>query len=289
MQEIQFPQKQKYMNKIYKEILNLKNQFALTTEEAKEYYSIIQQRLEEEVSAVKKLNLLKGNILLECSTGQGKFTQKLIDNLIKPEQTLYTIDSSPEMIKYFCSNIKRKNLRPQVADLWKLPFKDNHFNAIISHYTLHGLRSKKKDFLKPFKEMVRVLKPGAPFVAMTFYYAKGKNLPAYFYHRLIQLNYLDKKMNFFGLQKPEIYKNLLKKTGLKQIKSKIINYNSIKFPKGLINKIWDARLKEEKDLIKKIKPLKLKKEAQKVLENFENKSELKNQKIGPTLLLWGKK
>ncbi len=277
------------MNKIQKEIQNLKRQFDLTQNEAKKYYRIIQQRLEEEVSAVKKLNPLKGNIILECSTGQGKFTQKLIDNLIKPEQTLYTIDSSPEMIKTIRSNIKRKNLRPQVADLWKLPFKDNHFNSLISHYTLHSLRSKNRDFLKPIKEMVRVLKPGAPFVAMTFYYAKGKNLPAYFYHRLIQLDYQDKNINFFGLQKPEIYKKLLKKAGLKQIKSKIINYNSIKFPKELRNKLWDARLKEEKSLIKKIKSLKLKKEAQKVLENFEEKPELKNQKVGSTLLLWGKK
>jgi len=277
------------MNKIQKEIQDLKKQFGLTLKEAKEYSKIIQKRLEKEISAVKKLNLLKGNIILECSTGQGKFTQKLIDNLIKPKQSLYTIDSSPEMKKNIQLKIRRNNFHPQIADLWKLPFKDNHFDALISHYTLHGLRSQKRDFLKPIKEMVRVLKPGAPFVAMTFYYAKGKNLPAYFYHRLIQLDYQDKNINFFGLQKPEIYKKLLKKAGLKQIKSKIINYNSIKFPKELRNKIWDARLKEEKDLIKKIKSLKLKKEAQKVLENFEDKSELKNQKVGPTLLLWGKK
>ena len=277
------------MNPIQREIQNLTQQFGLTFKETKEYYRIIQQRLEKEISEVKKLNLLKGNLILECSTGQGKFTQKLIEDLLKPEQSLYTIDSSPEMIKKFRSNLRRKNLHPQIADLWKLPFKDNHFNAIISHYTLHGLRSKKKDFLKPFKEMIRVLKPGAPFVAMTFYYAKGENLPAYLYHRLIQLNYQDKKINFFSLQKPEIYKNLLKKAGLKQIKSKIINYNSIKFPKELRNKIWDVRLKEEKGLIQKIKSSKLRKTAQEVLKSFEDKPELKNQKIGLTLLLWGKK
>ncbi len=277
------------MNNIKIEIQNLKNQFDLTQNEAKKYYRIIQQRLEEEVSAVKKLNLLKGNIILECSTGQGNFTQKLIEDILKPEQSLYTIDSSPEMIKNFCFNIKRKNLHPQVADLWKLPFKDNHFDALISHYTLHSLRSKNRDFLKPIKEMTRVLKPGAPFVGMTFYYAKGKNLPAYFYHRLIQLNYLDKKMNFFGLQKPEIYKKLLRKAGLKQIKSKVINYDSIKFPEEFRNKLWDFRLKEGKYLIAKIKSSKLKKEARKVLKSFEDKPELKNQKIGPTLLLWGEK
>jgi ubiquinone/menaquinone biosynthesis C-methylase UbiE len=277
------------MNRIYKVIQNLKNQFGLTQNEAREYYSIIQQRLEEEVSAVKKLNLLQGNIILECSTGSGSFTLKLLDKILKPEHSLYTIDSSPEMIKKISSGIKRKNLHPQVADLWKLPFKDNHFDALVSHYTLHSLRSKNQDFLKPAREMVRVLKPGAPFVAMTFYSAKGKNLPAYYYHRLIQLNYLDKKINFFGLQKPEIYKKLLRKAGLRQIKSKVINYESINFPEKLRNKLWDFRLKEEKRLIKKIKSSKLKKEAQKVLNSFENRSELKNQKIGPTLLLWGKK
>jgi len=42
-------------------------------------------------------------------------------------------------------------------------------------------------------------------------------------------------------------------------------------------------------LTKKIKSFKLRKEAEKVLRIFEGKPELKNQKMGPTLLLWGRK
>lgn len=282
-------QLQNSMNSTLKEIQNLKQQFSLTQKDAQQYYKIIQNRLSKELSAVKKLNLLKGRLILECGTGQGRFTQGLVDNLLEPDQILYTIDSTPQMIKNAQTKIRRKNFYPQVADLWKIPFPDNHFDALVSHYTLHGLRSKSKDFLKPFKEMVRVLKPRAPLIAMTFYYDKGENSSAYVYHRLIQLNYKDKGINFFGLKSPRIYKNFLKKAALTNIHSMRINFDSLKYPEKLREKIQQTRLRDEKNLIKKIKPAKLKKEAEKVLRSFEGESELKNQKIGPTLLLWGKK
>lgn len=277
------------MNLILKEIRNLKQQFSLTQKEAQQYHKIIQHRLSKEISEVKKLNLLKGNLILECGTGQGKFTQGLVENLLKPDQVLYTIDSTPQMIKNIQTKIRRKNFYPQVADLWKIPFPDNHFDALISHYTLHGLRSKSKDFLIPFKEMTRVLKPGAPLIAMTFYYDKGENSSAYLYHRLIQLNYQDKGISFLGLKSPEIYKGFLKKAGLTNIHIKRIDLDSLKFPEKLKEKIQKTRLRDEKSLTRKIKSSKLKKEAEKILSSLVGKPELKNQKIGPTLLLWGRK
>ncbi|HVP36059.1 MAG TPA: class I SAM-dependent methyltransferase [Terriglobales bacterium] len=277
------------MNKSQIEIENLKRQLSLSQKEAEQYHEIIQYKLNKEISAVKKLNLLKGKLILECGTGQGRFTQSIVDNLIKSDQALYTIDSAPHMIKNVSSKIRKKNFYPQVADLWKIPFPVNHFDALVSHYTLHGLRSKNKNFLTPYQEMIRTLRPGAPLIAMTFYYSKGKNSSAFVYHRLIQLYYQDRKVNFFGLKKPDVYINLLKKAGLRNIKSKVINLDSFPFSERLRDKIHSARLKEEKNLIKKIKSPKLRKEAEKVLNNFESKSESKNQKIGPTLLLWGKK
>jgi ubiquinone/menaquinone biosynthesis C-methylase UbiE len=277
------------MNPALKEIQNLKQQFSLTQKEALQYHKIIQHRLNKELSAVKKLNLLRGKLILECGTGQGRFTQGIVQNLLRPDQVLYTIDSSPLMIKNIRSKIRMKNFYTQVADLWKIPFPDNHFDTLISHYTLHGLRSKSKDFLKPFKEMLRVLKPGAPFIAMTFYYNKKENLPAYVYHRLIQLNYQDKGINFFGLKSPEVYKGFLKKAGLTNIHFKMIDFDSLKYPEELREKIQQTRLKDEKNLIKKIKSAKLRKEAERIIKSLESKPELKNQKIGPTLLLWGRK
>jgi|GEM_PF-2304223 len=277
------------MKPALKEIQNLKQQFSLTQKEAQQYHKIIQPRLSKEISAVKKLNLINGKLILECGTGQGRFTQGLVDNLLKPDQAFYTIDSAPQMIKNIQTKIRRKNFYPQVADLWKIPFPDNHFDTLISHYTLHGLRSKSKDFLKPFKEMVRVLKPRAPLIAMTFYYDKGENSSAYVYHRLIQLSYQDKGINFLGLKSPEVYKDLLSKAGLRNIHFKRIDFDSLKYPEKLREKIQQTRLRDEKSLIKKIKSAKLKKEAEELLRNFEGKPELKNQKIGPTLLLWGRK
>ncbi len=277
------------MNNSKKEISNLKKLFALTSKEAQVYFRIVQQRIKKEIAEVKKLNLLKGKFVLECSTGQGKFTQGLLEGFLSPNQTLYSIDSTPGLIKKIRQKIRKKNFKPKVADLWDLPFPDNHFDALISHYTLHSLRSKNKNFLKPFQEMVRVLKPGAPFIAMTFYYDKGKNLPAYYYHRLFQLSYQDKKINFLSLKKPGIYIDYLRKAGLRCIKSMVISYESLKFPEELRRKIWNERLKEEEPSIQKIKSLKLRREAQGILKSFEDKPELKSQGIGPTILIWGKK
>jgi ubiquinone/menaquinone biosynthesis C-methylase UbiE len=277
------------MNPTIKEIRNLKRQFSLTRKEAQQYYKIIKQRLDEELSTVKKLNLFKGKLILECGTGQGRFTQGIVSNLLRPDQVLHTIDSSTEMIKNIRYKIKRKNFYPQVADLWKIPFPDNHFDVLVTHYTLHGLRSKNPNFSKPFREMVRVLKPGAPFIAMTFYYNKKENLSAYIYHRLIQLNYQDKGINFLGLKRPETYQDFLKKAGLTNIHSKRLNFDFLKYPEELSEKIQAVRLRDKKNLIKKIKSPKLKKEAQRVLRSFEDKPESKSIKMGPTLLLWGKK
>jgi len=277
------------MNPTLKEIQNLKQQFSLTQKEAQQYYKIIQHRLDKEISSVEKLNLFKGKLILECGTGQGRFTQTLVKNLLRPDQALYSIDSTPAMIKNIRSRIKADNLHPLVADLWNLPFPDNYFDCLISHYTLHGLRSRNRNFLKPFKEMIRVLKPGALLIAMTFHYNKKENSSAYVYHRLIQLNYQDKGINFFGLKSLEVYKDFLKKAGLRNIHFRRIDFDSLKYPEKLRAKIHAARLKEEKNLIKKIKSFKLRKEAEKVLRSFEDKLELKNQKVGPTLLLWGRK
>ncbi len=277
------------MNKLQKEIQNLKRQFSLTPKEAQQYHKIIQQKLNKEISEVKKLNLLKGKLILECGTGQGRFTQALVKDLVKPNQVLYSIDSTPGMIKNIRSKIRRNNFHPLVADLWKIPFPDNYFDALITHYTLHGLRSRGKDFSKPFKEMVRVLKPGAPLIAMTFYYDEGENASAYVYHRLIQLNYQDKGVHFFGLKHPKIYRDFLEKAGLKNIHSTRIDFDFLKYPKTLREKIETGRLREEKSLIQSMKSSKLKKEAQRVLKSFEDKPQFKGDKIGPTLLLWGRK
>jgi ubiquinone/menaquinone biosynthesis C-methylase UbiE len=277
------------MNPTLKEIQNLKQQFSLTQKEAQQYYKIIQHRLNKEISAVEKLNLFKGKLILECGTGQGRFTQTLVKNLLRPDQALYSIDSTPAMIKNIRSRIKADNLHPLVADLWNLSFPDNYFDCLISHYTLHGLRSRNRNFLKPFKEMVRVLKPGASLIAMTFYYNKKENSSAYLYHRLIQLSYKDKGINFFGLKSPDVYKDFLKKAGLTNVHFKKIDFNSLKYPEKLKEKIQQTRLKDEKNLTNKIKSPKLRKEAEKVLRSFDGNPELKNQKMGPTLLLWGRK
>ena len=100
------------MSKFKKEIQNLKKLFALTTKDAQVYHRIIQQRIEKEITEVKKLKLLKGKLFLEGSTGQGMFTRGLLERLLNPGQTLYSIDSTPGLIKNIRSKIRKKNFKP---------------------------------------------------------------------------------------------------------------------------------------------------------------------------------
>jgi len=282
------------MREIEKE---LKQKYKLNPQEIKEYQRITFIRRKKETESLKELGILSGTKILECGTGRGRFTESLRDNILNLNQILYTIDSNIQIIKYVSNKLKGKSLKvkcggkvcPIIADICHLPFPDNSFDTVISHYTLHGIKTKDRNFLKAYQEMKRVLKLGKYLIAMTFYFDGRQNYFAYLRHKLFQLEYKDQGINFCGLKRPEDYLDYFKRAGFKKIECKKIEYPSSPFFEKITDKMFKIDLADQRKEIKKIKSEKIKNQAEKAWEELKNYHSQDKFRIGPTILIWGKK
>jgi ubiquinone/menaquinone biosynthesis C-methylase UbiE len=275
----------------------LRQKYKLTPKEIKEYQRITLFRRKKEAESLKELGLLSGTKILECGTGRGRFTENLRDDILNPNQILYTVDSNIQTIKYISDKFKGKSSKakfggkvyPLIADICHLPFQNNSFDTVISHYTLHGIKTKDRNFLKAYQEMKRVLKLGKCFVGMTFYFDGRQNYSAYLRHKLFQLGYKDQGINFCGLKRPEDYLNYFKRAGFKKMECEKIEYPSSPFFEKITEKIFKIDLADQRKEIKKIKSEKLKKQAEKVWEEFKNYQSPDKFGFGPTILIRGTK
>ena len=275
----------------------LRQKYKLNAKEIEEYQKTTLIRRKKESDALKELGILSGMKILECGTGRGSFTESLRDDILKPNQILYTVDSNIQTIKYVFNRFKGKSSKakfggkvyPIIADICRLPFQNNSFDTVISHYTLHGIKTKDRNFLKAYQEMKRVLKLGKCFVGMTFYFDGRRNYSAYLRHKLFRLEYKDQGINFCGLKRPEDYLNYFRRAGFKKIECEKIEYSSSPFFEKIAEKIFKIDLADQRKEIKKIKSEKLKKQAEKVWEEFKNYQSPDKFGFGPTILIWGKK
>jgi ubiquinone/menaquinone biosynthesis C-methylase UbiE len=96
----------------------------------------------------------KGRLILDAGCGPG--TYGII--LAEEGNDVVAIDISPEEVRRARSRGKQKQLRfsPQVADLERLPFKDNTFEVCFSGWVLHHFPNTNS----AVSELYRVLKPG---------------------------------------------------------------------------------------------------------------------------------
>jgi len=104
--------------------------------------------------ALKFLKNKTGKIL-DLGSGAGRHLVKI------RKGRMYLTDFSKEMIKLAKKRAKEKNINAEfkVANLDKLPFKDNFFDSAIATASLHCLNPKAQK--KAVKELFRVLKPKA--------------------------------------------------------------------------------------------------------------------------------
>jgi len=275
----------------------LRQKYKLTLKEIKEYQRITLIRRQKEAESLKELGLLSGTKILECGTGRGRFTENLRDDILNPNQILYTVDSNTQTIKYVFNRFKGKSSKvkfggkvyPLIADICHLPFQNNSFDTVISHYTLHGIKTKDRNFLKAYQEMKRVLKLGKCFVAMTFYFDGKQNYFAYLRHKLFQLEFKDQGINFCGLKRSEDYLDYFKRAGFKKMECKKIEYPSSPFFEKITKKIFKIDLADQRKEIEKIKSDKIKKQAGDVWEEFKNYRSPYKFRLGPTISLWGTK
>ncbi|GBE20204.1 MAG TPA: class I SAM-dependent methyltransferase [Candidatus Pacearchaeota archaeon] len=161
----------------------------------------------------------KGKIL-DLGSGAGR-------NLIKVRGTkMYLVDFSEKMLKLAEKKAKKQKIKIQTtqAELTKLPFEDNFFDAAITISSIHCIEGKSNRE-KAVKELFRVLKPGAEVkVAVWDKDSKRfKNAPKDKY-----VKWRDKGARYYYLFNEKELHDLFKKVGFK-IKKKLDSYVMITF------------------------------------------------------------
>lgn len=99
--------------------------------------------------------------ILDCGVGTGAFSLGLLDSLAHPVQ-ISGVDISYPMLTHAQQNLKHRSLTLDLrwGDIRRLPFADESFDAVIFAHVLEHLA----DPVAGLRELLRVLKPGAPLI-----------------------------------------------------------------------------------------------------------------------------
>lgn len=99
--------------------------------------------------------------ILDCGVGTGAFSLALLDSVDRPAH-VSGIDISAPMLAHAQANLAPccATLDLQQGDIRHLPFADASFDAVVFAHVLEHL----PDPIAALREMVRVLKPGAPLI-----------------------------------------------------------------------------------------------------------------------------
>ncbi len=133
----------------------------------------------------------KDRKILDICTGTGD----LAIEFARQGNKVLGIDLSEDMIEIAKKKNKFENLKFEVGDATKLPFKNNSFDAITASFGLHEM--PKEIMLKVLEEVKRVLKDNGQFIIIDFY--KDKSLffkIAYPFIKLFECRYYN---NFIDL------------------------------------------------------------------------------------------
>ena len=113
--------------------------------------------------AVKELRNIKNPVILDIATGTGDMAIAL--TALKPT-VIHAVDISSKMLEIAYRKINKKSLLnsiyPKVANVEKLPFENNTFDAVTIAF---GLRNFENKF-EAMSEIYRVLKPGGKIVIL---------------------------------------------------------------------------------------------------------------------------
>jgi len=158
--------------------------------------------------AVDFLNKQSGDIL-DLGSGAGRHLTKIKDS------KMYLVDFSEQMIKLAKEKAKQKNIDVdfKVANLAKLPYKNNFFDSAICISSLHCIKGEKNRE-KIIQELHRVLKPKAQaLVAVWNKNSKRfKNSPKEKF-----IGWRDKGKRYYYLYDEKEIHDLFKKTDFKII------------------------------------------------------------------------
>ncbi|MCD0490380.1 bifunctional demethylmenaquinone methyltransferase/2-methoxy-6-polyprenyl-1,4-benzoquinol methylase UbiE [Pedobacter sp. MC2016-14] len=116
--------------------------------------------------AIKELKSIHPRLMLDVATGTGDFAFEAI-KILKPERII-GVDISSGMLEVAKRKINDRNLNEvfsvKLGDSEKLPFEDNHFDAITVAYGVRNYENLEKGLA----DMRRVLKPHGKIVILEF-------------------------------------------------------------------------------------------------------------------------
>ena len=137
------------------------------------------------------LNLDQTSHILDCGIGTGAFSLALLDSVNQPAHVC-GIDISYPMLTQAQQNLENRcrTLDLRCGDIRRLPFADDSFDAIIFAHVLEHLANP----IETLREMVRVLKPGAPLIGSVTRKGLGQILMAL---RWQNRGYASNQLDFF--------------------------------------------------------------------------------------------
>lgn len=107
--------------------------------------------------------VVKAKTVLELATGTGLIAKHIVNAAAHIEAT----DASPEMIAEAKRDTRSVKLHFSVQDMFRLPYADGSFDAVIVSNALHIVQQPEKALL----EIRRVLKDDGVLIAPTFTHA----------------------------------------------------------------------------------------------------------------------
>jgi demethylmenaquinone methyltransferase/2-methoxy-6-polyprenyl-1,4-benzoquinol methylase len=133
----------------------------------------------------ENIGLQDGDMTLDICTGTGSLLPHL-GNKVKKEGIVVGVDFSFGMLstgrqKIVCYN----NIFLIQADVSYLSFKDGIFDSVTCSHAFYELKDETQDYC--MQEIVRVLKPGKPFLMMEHDVPKNFLIRMLFYLRLLSM------------------------------------------------------------------------------------------------------
>ena len=133
----------------------------------------------------ENIDLKRGDMMLDICTGTGSLLPHL-GNKVKKDGIVAGVDFSFGMLsagrpKIVCSN----NIFLIQADVSYLPFKEAIFDSVTCSHAFYELKGETQDYC--LREIVRVLKPGKPFLMMEHDVPKNFIIRMLFYLRMMSI------------------------------------------------------------------------------------------------------